>query len=255
MQNQSSAKSADQIARYFEAISRLMSEVLHKQRGAMHEVAELFAAAVERGNTIYITGCSHSSIFAQEVFYRAGGFMLMNPLFLPGMMLGTPPVTLTTRFERISGIAEAVLSESPIRADDVLIVASVSGRNDVPVELALHAREKGVKVVALTSTIYSSQVRSRHASGQRLFELADHVLDMMSPPGDAMLDMEGLKERTAPSSTVIGVAMLHAVISQAIQLLLDRGVTPPVFMSANVDGADAFNRDMLAKYKNHIHYM
>ncbi|MCQ6557342.1 SIS domain-containing protein [Paenibacillus mendelii] len=111
-----------------------------------------------------LTGCSHSNIFAQEVFYRAGGFLLMNPIFLPGMTLETPPATRTSKFERIPGIAEAVLSEAPIRESDVLVIASVSGRNDVPVEMALWARERGVKVVALTSFGNGSEPSSERQS-------------------------------------------------------------------------------------------
>ncbi|MDF2648029.1 MAG: sugar isomerase protein [Paenibacillus sp.] len=248
-------RSANQISNYFEAIRTLLDHVARTQGKVMNEVAELLADTVVSNHTIYITGCSHSSIFAQEVYFRAGGFMLMNPLFLPGMVLGVPPVTLTSRYERIPGIAQAVLEESPIQKGDVLIVASVSGRNIVPVELALCARELGAKVVALTSEAYSGLVSSRHDSGKRLYEIVDYILDMMSPPGDAMLGIDGLKQRTAPSSTIVGVTILHAVIAQTLQRLVDKGVAPPVFLSANLDGADDYNREMLKKYRDHIHYM
>jgi len=243
-----------QVERYFAAVRDALDEVLNTQKQAMEQVAELLADTVKRGGVIYIAGCSHSSIFAQEVFYRAGGFMLVNPIFLPGMTLETPPVSRTSKFERISGIAEAVLSETPIGKNDVLIIASVSGRNDVPVEMAQWAREHGVKVAALTSTLYSQNVRSRHKSGKRLFELADYILDMRTPFGDAVLDIEGLPVKTAATSTVVGVTMLHAVISETIQKLLDSGITPPVFMSGNLDGADEHNQRILKQYKDKITY-
>jgi uncharacterized phosphosugar-binding protein len=244
-----------QIDRYFGAVTQALEEVLLMQKAEMERVARLFADTVKNGGTIFITGCSHSSIFAQEVFYRAGGFMLMNPIFLPGMTLETPPSTRTSKFERISGIAEAVLSETPIRENDILIIASISGRNDVPVEMGLWAREHGVKVVVLTSKVYSESVQSRHKSGKRLFELADYLLDVLSPAGDAVLAIEGLPVKTAPTSTVVGVTMLHAVISQAIQYLIEYGIDPPVFLSANVDGADERNKTLLEQYRSRIHYM
>ncbi|MBB6730877.1 SIS domain-containing protein [Cohnella sp. CBP 2801] len=221
----------------------------------MTDVARLFADTIRDGGTIFITGCSHSSIFAQEVFYRAGGLMLINPIFLPGMTLENPPPTRTSKYERISGIAESVLSESAIRAGDILVIASISGRNIVPIEMAIWAREHGVRVVALTSSRYSGTVPSRHASGKRLFELADIILDVLSPPGDAVLDIAGLTVRTAPTSTVIGIAILHSVIAQAIEILIEYGLTPPVFMSANLDGGDAHNAQILEQYKDRIHYM
>ncbi|MCJ8014189.1 SIS domain-containing protein [Paenibacillus sp. KQZ6P-2] len=243
-----------QIERYFQAVKENLDRVLHEQCGAMQQTSLLLADTVEHGGSIYITGCSHSSIFAQEVFYRAGGFILVNPIFLPGMTLETFPSTRTTKFERISGLAEAVLSETPLKKDDVLIIASVSGRNTVPVELALWARNKGVKVIALTSMIYSNDVKSRHSSGKRLFELADIVLDVMGVKGDAVLSIEGLQVKTAPLSTVTGVTMMHAVISQTIDLLIQRGITPPVFLSANLEGGDEHNQKLLEQYKQQIHY-
>ena len=244
-----------QIDAYFQTIIAALQEVQKSERTAMERVATLFAETIRAGRTIFISGCSHSSIFAQEVFYRAGGLMLMNPLFLPGMTLEMPPATRTTRFERISGIAEAVLEESPIIEGDVLVLASISGRNAVPIEMAQWARERGIRVVALTSMRYGAAVTSRHASGKRLFELADEVLDVQSPPGDAVLDIPGLPVRSAPSSTVVGVTMLHAVISEAIEKLLAMGITPPVFVSANVEGGDELNARLLAEYRDRIHYM
>lgn len=243
------------IERYFSAIQAALDDVLATQTEEMRRVAALLAQTIIDGGTIYITGCSHSSIFAQEAFYRAGGLMLINPIFLPGMTLESFPVTRTTKFERISGIAGAVLSETSIRKGDVLIIASISGRNDVPVEMALWARERQINVVALTSTVYSASVTSRHSSGKRLFEVADYVLDVRSPVGDALLDIEGLPVKTAPSSTVIGITMLHAVISETIAQVLEAGFDPPVFLSANIDGADERNQRMLEECKDRITYM
>jgi uncharacterized phosphosugar-binding protein len=243
-----------QIERYFSAIKEILDEILANEMQAMETVSELFTDTIANGNTIFITGCSHSSIFAQEVFYRAGGFMLMNPIFLPGMTLDTVPVTLTTKYENLSGIAGAILSESKIRKGDTLVIASVSGRNTVPVEIALWAREKGVKTVALTSLNYSEAVESRHPSGRKLYEITDYSLNVRCPKGDAVLDIDGLPEKTAPASTVTGITMLHAVISQTIENLINRGITPPVFLSANLDGGIEHNNRMFEKYKDRIHY-
>lgn len=245
----------DPIADYCRSVIESVGRIQNEQHAVMTEVAALLADKVASGRSIYITGCSHSSLFAQEVYYRAGGFLLMNPIFLPGMTLDVRPVTQTSRYERISGIAEAVLSGSPIRAGDVLFIASVSGRNDVPVEMALWARERGIAVVALTSMAYSQTVTSRHASGLRLFELADFVLDLMCPEGDAVLDIAGLPVKTGAISTVTGITIMHAVISETLRQLIERGMTPPVFMSGNRDGGDAHNQALLEQYRAQIHYL
>lgn len=244
-----------QIDRYFEAIREILTNIQTSQRESMEQTAILLSDTIIQGGAIYITGCSHSSIFAQEAFYRAGGLMLVNPVFLPGMTLDVPPATRTTRFERISGIAAAVLAETKIKRGDVLIIASISGRNTVPIEMALWAKEHSITVVALTSVAYSKSTQSRHVSGKRLFELADIVLDVMCPVGDAILEIKGLPERTAPASTAAGVAILNAVISEAIENLIKAGVTPPVFLSANLDGGEEHNKLMLEKYRDRIHYL
>lgn len=244
-----------QIERYFSSISSILEDIQKNQMGAMNVAAKLFTETIASGNTIFITGCSHSSIFAQEVFYRAGGLMLLNPIFLPGMTVDTTPITQTTRYENISGIGTAILSESKIRKGDTLVIASISGRNTVPIEMALWCKDKGVKSVALTSLAYSKAVQSRHSSGKNLYEITDFILDVMCPKGDAVLEIEGLPEKTAPASTIAGIAMLHAIISETIENLIALGITPPVYMSANLDGGDEHNRSMLKKYKDQIHYV
>lgn len=244
-----------QINRYFSAIKSILEDIQENQIEAMETVSKLFTETISSGNTIFITGCSHSSIFAQEVFYRAGGLMLMNPIFLPGMTLDTIPITQTTRYENILGIGTAVLSEAKIRKGDTLVIASISGRNTVPVEMALWARDKGVKTVALTSLEYSKTVKSRHPSEMNLYEVTDYILDVMCPKGDAVLEISGLPEKTAPASTISGITMLHAIISETISKLIALGITPPVYLSANLDGGDEHNRRMLEKYKNQIHYV
>jgi uncharacterized phosphosugar-binding protein len=244
-----------QIEKYFEAIKDILQDILSNEKQVMESVSELFAETIANGHTIFISGCSHSSIFAQEVFYRAGGFMLMNPLFLPGMTLDVRPITLTTKYENVSGIAKAVLSESKMRAGDTLVIASISGRNTVPVEMALCARENGVHTVALTSLDYSRDVESRHSSGKKLYELVDYILDVKCPKGDAILEIEGLPEKTAPASTISGITMMHAIISETIEKLIKRGIKPPVFLSANLDGGREHNEAMLKQYKDQIHYL
>ena len=225
------------------------------QRQAMEQTAELLADTIERNGSVFIFGCSHSSIMAQELFYRAGGFALINPIFAPGLTLETPPVTRTTKFERVSGIAEAVLSESPIKPGDVLILCSISGRNIVPIEMAQYARVHGVHTVAVTSVDYASTVESRHPSGRKLHELADIVLDCCAVPGDAVIEIEGLPVKTAATSTITSIAMLHPVMARTIELLIHRGHAAPVFVSANVDHGDAHNARLLQSYRNQIHYL
>lgn len=232
-----------------------LHQMFRTQSETMEKTARLLAETISRNQSIYIFGCSHSSIMAQEMFYRAGGFALINPIFAPGLTLETPPVSRTTRFERISGIAEAVLSESPVKPGDVLIICSISGRNIVPIEMAEYARRTGIISVALTSVAYAESVESRHPSGKRLHELTDLVLDCCAVPGDAVLEIEDLPVKTAATSTITSIALLHPVMARTVELLIEAGYPAPVFMSANVDQGDGHNARLLSEYRDQIHYM
>jgi uncharacterized phosphosugar-binding protein len=151
------------------------------------------------------------------------------------------PLPLTSALERIDGYALAAVKHIPISASDVVLVHSVSGRNAAPVEVALYAKQQGAKVIALTSLDYSQSVAPRSGTGYRLFEVADLVIDNGAPRGDAIVQLEGFPQLVAPVSTVLGAALVNAVVAEACAILLERGVTPPVFMSANLDGGDAHN--------------
>ncbi|NLJ67582.1 MAG: hypothetical protein GX340_09805, partial [Clostridiales bacterium] len=95
----------------------------------------------------------------------------------------------------------------------------------------------------------------RHPSGKNLYEVADLVLDNCGCLGDAALDIPGVPEKVAPTSTAVGAAMLNAMMAQTVALMTEAGAVPPVFVSANLDRGDAHNKEMLARYKNNIFYM
>jgi uncharacterized phosphosugar-binding protein len=187
--------------------------------------------------------------------YRAGGLMVINPLFGPGIAsLDVHPPVLTSAIERLGGYASILLETSPIRAGDVLILVSVSGRNAVPVEMAQEARQRGIKVIGVTSRRYSEAYPSRHPSGHKMMELVDVVLDNKVDPGDAFLQAEGAPQKFCPASGVTSIAILHALVAATVEELLARGITPPIYLAANVDGGGDYNARTLEKYRDQIVY-
>jgi uncharacterized phosphosugar-binding protein len=143
----------------------------------------------------------------------------------------------------------------PFTAGDVLILHSVSGRNPVIIDMALHAKEKGVKIIALTNLTYSKTVTSRHTSGLRLFETADIVIDNHGEIGDAACTIPDVEQKVGPTSTVVGATILNAIIVEVCQKLKEAGVDyPPIFYSANLDGGDELNQSLFEKYQEAIHY-
>ena len=198
------------------------------------QAGKVIADAIAQGGTLHIFGTGHSHTLAEELYVRAGGLVHVNAILEPSLMLHEDPAR-ATELERQEGLAAEILVKHEMRAGDVLIVASNSGRNPVPIEMALLAKERGLVVIALTSLVHSQAVASRHPSGRRLFEVADIVLDNGGDVGDAMLEVEGLPTKACPTSTVIGAAILNAVVAVIIEELLSMGVVPPVLVSSNVD--------------------
>lgn len=240
---------------YFEEIIKLLQDIRETQSDAMEQAAQLIAGAIEANHLIYVFGATHAGILAQELFYRAGGLVPVNPILPPGLVTNIRPSTLTSRLERLPGFGTEIVAESPMEAGDVLIVHSVSGRNAAAVEVAQGAKERGVFVITLTSLEYSRSVQPRKPGMPRLFEVGDLVLDNRAPIGDALIDIPGMAQNVGPSSTVTGATILNAIIVRATVLLMERTGDPPVFMSANLDGGDAYNKRWLEHYKGRLTYL
>ena len=241
---------------YIENVITLMKKIETEEEKAIDDASQLMADAIQSGNRLFGFGCSHSSLPIQDVVYRAGGLMLMNPIYAPGIAsLDVHPNTMTSGIEKLVDYAKVILDNQPIQKGDVLIIVSVSGRNAVPIEMAQIARERGVKVIGVTSLKYSQGVESRHPSGKKMFDFADVVIDNKVDKGDAMLSMKGLETKFTPASGVTSAAIMHCLTTATIEKLLERGITPPVFIAANVDGGAEHNLKLLAEYKDRIFYV
>ena len=240
---------------YISVVNETIARAWNSQQEKIAAAAEQIAEAIKRKNNVFIFGCSHAGILSEEVFYRTGGLAVINPIFFPGFMLNTKPVTMTSRLERIPGIGRMLLLENHLRKGDVLLINSVSGRNTVPVEMAIEASKTGVYVIALTNMEYSSGAASRHPSGKKLYEVSDLVLDNCGVPGDAAIRLEGLEEAVGPTSTAVGAALMNGLIIEVVEKLINDKIVPPVFLSANLDGGDEHNRKIFKEYKDNIFYM
>ncbi|MHB1394079.1 MAG: sugar isomerase domain-containing protein [Clostridia bacterium] len=240
---------------YFNHIKEIIEQVKETQMEKISEAASVMAEAIEHGDSIFVFGASHAGILAEELFYRTGGLALVNPIFNSTILLNTRPVILTSAMERLHGYGKIILEGTPIKQDDVLLIHSVSGRNSVSVEMAIEARKRGIKVIALTNLNYSRNVSSRHGSGKKLYEAADIVIDNNGDFEDSCVEIEGLGQKMAPTSTVIGALIVNSIIIHVVEKLIQKEITPPVFHSANVDGGDAFNKEIFDKYKDRIFYM
>lgn len=240
---------------FLDAAIDLLQRIRDEEAGPVAAAGTLLADTVAEGGRLFAFGAGHSSLAAQDLVYRAGGLALMNLLTVPGVVgVDVRPATLGSALERVDGLAGVVLESSPLRAGDALIVVSLSGRNALPVEMAVKARELGVKVIGVTSVAYAAQTTSRHSSGTFLKDHCDVVLDSRIAVGDAELTLDSVPAPFAPASTVATTALLQAVVATAAAVLADRGIEPPLLRSGNVDGGHEWNARVMDRYADRIFY-
>jgi uncharacterized phosphosugar-binding protein len=237
--------------RYRDQIVEIIDGIIARQSEALDAARDAVAKALASDRLLYVAGSGHSHLLAEEVFYRAGGIAAAQAILDPDLMLHTG-AHRSTQLEREEGRAERVLAGYPITAGDVVIVASNSGRNAYPIELALAAKGRGATTVALTSLLHAQATTSRHHSGKRLFEVTDLVIDNGGEYGDASLAVGDGDIRMGPTSTIVGVFILNAIVAEAVDKLAREGVNVDVYQSANMQGAEAAAEAMLRRWQPRI---
>jgi uncharacterized phosphosugar-binding protein len=243
------------IDHYLQTIQQHLTTVFTKERHALNQAVDAIVHATIHKHNLFVFGASHAGLLTYEMTYRAGGLATVNPVEASGLNLATRPITKTSENERLPGYGTSIANEMPLQQHDVVLVHSVSGRNTVMIDFVHRVKERGAIVIAITNVTYSSEVTSRHPSGQRLFEIADIVIDNHGVAGDAVVTFPGLPQAVGPTSTVIGAAIVNGIVVGVTEQLLAKGITPPVFFSANLDGGDRHNKTIFDTYKDHIFYM
>lgn len=240
------------IQRYFHDAISILEKVLRDEVRNLDQTAELISTSLATGDALHVFGAGHGHLFAEELAYRAGGLVPINPIIDYGYTLMGGSASRSTLLERLEGYSRIILENYDFHPGEVILIVSQSGINPGPVDVAITAREKGLQVVAITSLEQSSSLVSRHSSGKRLFELADVVIDNHVPTGDALIELQPGFPKVAAVSTVVGAAILQSLVAEIAQRLFDLGQEPPIWVSANVPSGDDHNRKMAGKYPSRI---
>ena len=241
--------------RYYHRVSEILEEVFREEADAIEEAAQAVAEANRTGQSVFAFGCNHAGLITLELFYRTGGLVTVNPVRAPGMMLELSPPTMTSEMERMPGYGKIIFGNLKTKPGDVIIIHSVSGRNAVTIDMAEAAREAGMRVIVVTNLNTATAVTSRHPSGKKLHDFASILINNHGDLGDASVEIEGFPQKVASTSTVVGAAILNAVVARVCELLMESGVTPPVFMSGNLDGGDAHNKTVMRERADNIFYL
>ncbi|MGG4167826.1 SIS domain-containing protein [Rossellomorea vietnamensis] len=239
------------IPTYFEKIQEKLHLVQTQEAEKMANLAQRISSCIQHDGIVHLFGCGHSHILSEEVFYRAGGLVPINPILIEPLMLHEGAVR-SSQLERAEGYASEFMSGQDIQPQDVVIVLSTSGKNPVPIDVALHAKEKGAYVASISSFDYVEKEISRHPSGKFLSEVVDLSINNHSVVGDAVLTDERVAVPFSPSSTVVGSAILNSIMAGAIEHMAEGGYEPPIFISGNVDGAGDHNERLIEKYRRRI---
>lgn len=230
--------------RYLSDLIDRISTIRTTLAAPMGEAVDLIVEAARGDHRLFVFGTGHSHMLAEEVHFRAGGLAITVPILAGPTMVHEGAVAGTV-YERTEGIVRPIFDRYSIGPGDVLVVSSNSGVNAAPLEAARVGREKGAKVIAVTSVAYSTAA----ARGRdRLADLADVVLDNGAPPGDAVLGVPGSELKVGPVSTAIGVAVMNAILAEVATRLAGDG-DAPIYLSANMAGADEINRKLVERFR------
>jgi len=226
--------------RYVDAAGRVLGEVAATQGEPLEAAARLVADSVAAGGMLHLFGAGHSQLLGLDAYVRAGGLACVRPILDPAL---SPATGLElARAERTEGRGTALLAGEDLRPGEVVLIASNSGVNAAPVEVALGCRERGLRVVALTNLEQAKATAPRHSSGARLHELADVIIDNRCPAGDAALTLAS-GDRVGPLTGVVGLAVVAALTARVAELLVEQGRRPPVLASQNLDGRPVAERN------------
>ena len=222
--------------RYLSTITQLLEKIAATQSEQIERAAEICAETIAADGLVFLWGGGHSRISVEEMFPRIGSFPGFHPMVELAItyytnVVGPNGLEQSFFIERQEGYADAILANYEFGPHDAMICFSSTGINGVVIDMALRAQEMGLPVIAVTSVAHAEATETRHSSGKKLKDVADVVIDNCTPPGDAVVDIDGLPYKVAPTSTIGAVAVVNALKARTAELMMARGVEPVVLTS------------------------
>ena len=227
---------------YLDKITGILGRIEAEESGALERAAEAVADVICRDGLVHVFGCGHSHLAALDTFYRAGGLACVSPVLDEDLMLHDGAAK-SSRMEKMSGIASEAFRRQGVKAGDVVVVISASGKNAAPVEMLRAAKAAGVTTVAISSSAY-------RAHGAVLLDEADVPIDCKVPYGDAVIDVGAAK--MGGLSTYASLFILNSILIEGAKRAEARGVTPPIYVSGNVEGGAAKNAALEERYLGRV---
>ncbi|MGQ0561288.1 MAG: sugar isomerase domain-containing protein [Gemmatimonadota bacterium] len=241
-------------------VRAVLDRIEQTQTDNMRVAAAIMADSIAAGRWVHTFGCGHATIPVEEMYPRIGGFVGFHPMV-------ELPLTFFTRItgemgihqflflERAEGYGRELMKSYSFDPRDSMWIFSHSGINNVNIDVALRAKELGMKVIAAGSAAGFGRTASRHSSGRKLFDIADVVIDTNVPATDASVDLPQHRDRIGPVSTMGFIAVVWTTIATVAELLVERGVTLHIHPSHNIPGDTTAHERLagaLEEYKRRV---
>ncbi len=241
---------------YFENLLENFKKVNETQSENIKAAAKLMTDAIADDRLINVYGGGgHTTLCMGEMFFRAGGLSCINPIMETGLSVFNQALKYL-ELERTVNYGSAIMKYYDLQKDDVLIIFHNIGINPATIDAAEEAKKRGAKIIAISSTAWQTEMPEdhfiRHPSKKNLFDYADVCIEDFNPVGDAVVTVPGLETPIAPVSNIIDFYIAHLLEIETVKQCIDRGITPPVWSSANTPGGDEKNAKYLEKYKPRI---
>ena len=230
-------------------VKEIIDIVYQEEHKKIKEAAVLIFNSIKDNGILHVFATGHSHMLAEEMFYRAGGLVAIDPVLRPFLMQHEGAIS-STKFERLPGIARIVYDGLDIKENDPFIVVSNSGINAVPVEFASIAKTNNHKVIVITSVESSKNLKPRTMDNLHLYECGDIVIDNHVPHGDGIVETK--YGNVGAVSSIICSYIAQSIVLEIINLFIENNITPPIYMSANIEGGDEHNKKIYEEYKQRV---
>ena len=242
---------------YLDSCTEIIGRV-RAQTDAIQQAAAWCSETILAGRMVHVFGSGHSRMMVEEMWPRYGSFPGWNPivelsLSFHNLVVGANGQRQAMFLENVSGLAEQILRNFDLSTSDTAIVISSSGCNIVPIEMAAGFKAAGIRVIAIVSSRHAEPSTSKAASGLKLMDFADIVLDTGAPMGDAMVTIDGLETPVAPGSTVGGAMLINCIKAETAALLTAAGAPPKVLTAGVVAGQEKSTELFQSAYDEHAH--
>lgn len=241
---------------YYQKIIDNLELVNQTQSENIAKAGKLMADAIAADRLISVYGGGgHTTLPVGEMFFRAGGLSCINPIMETGLSVFNQALKYL-ELERTVNYGSAIVKYYDLKEDDVLIIFHNIGINPATIDAAMEAKNRGVKIIAVSSSYWQEEIPVdhfiRHPSKANLFDFADVCINDFNPVGDASVIVPGLETPIAPISNVVDFYIAHLLEIETVHQCVQRGITPPVWSSANAPGGDEKNAKYLEKYSPRV---